>query len=87
MSLAEDKQPTLLLGTMVLEDGHTGVDAVDAILGFLSAPVVFITAYPDGFLTGLRREPVFVLGKPWREDTVAAMVAHALDVDAHGRRG
>ena len=87
VSLAKDKQPTLLLGTMVLNDGHTGVDAVDAILRFLSAPVVFITAYPHGFLTGSRPEPVFVLGKPLHPGAVATMIAQAIDLygDNDGR--
>jgi len=41
-------------------------------------PVIFITAYPESLLTGQRPEPTFLISKPFREDTVRAVISQAL---------
>jgi hypothetical protein len=44
-------------------------------------PVVFITAYPERLLTGERPEPTFLITKPFRPDTVKAVISQALFFD------
>jgi hypothetical protein len=39
---------------------------------------IFITAYPERFLTGLRPEPAFLVSKPYQPTTVAALISQAL---------
>jgi DNA-binding LytR/AlgR family response regulator len=41
-------------------------------------PVIFITAYPERFLTGLRPEPAFLITKPYQPAMVSAVISQAL---------
>jgi CheY-like chemotaxis protein len=56
----------------------SGVDAVNEMLQELEVPVIFITAYPEQLLTGERPEPAFLITKPFRPTTVAAVISQAL---------
>ena len=49
-------------------------------------PVIFITAYPERFLTGERPEPAFLIAKPYQPATVAAVVGQALFFERKARR-
>jgi hypothetical protein len=40
--------------------------------------VVFITAYPERFLTGERPEPAFLISKPFQPAMVSAVASQAL---------
>ncbi len=40
--------------------------------------MIFITAYPERFLTGERPEPAFLVSKPYQPATVSALVSQAL---------
>jgi hypothetical protein len=40
--------------------------------------VIFITAYPERFLTGERPEPAFLIPKPYQPATVSAVISQAL---------
>ena len=64
------------------------LDAVNEILGETDVPVIFITAYPEQVLTGLRPEPIFLIPKPFRHETVKAVISQALffDVKAKGAK-
>jgi DNA-directed RNA polymerase specialized sigma24 family protein len=76
---AVDKhKPGLVLADIQLADGSSGLDAVNEMLGTLTVPVIFITAYPDRLLTGERPEPAFLITKPYQPDTVKAIVSQAL---------
>jgi DNA-directed RNA polymerase specialized sigma24 family protein len=76
-----DKVPGLVLADIQLADGSSGLDAVNEILGMHEVPVVFITAYPERLLTGERPEPTFLITKPFRTDTVKAIISQALFFD------
>jgi DNA-binding LytR/AlgR family response regulator len=41
-------------------------------------PVIFITAYPERFLTGQRPEPAFLVTKPFQPAMVSAIASQAL---------
>jgi len=68
----------LILADIQLADGSSGMDAVNDLLDTFEAPVIFITAYPERFLTGERPEPAFLLSKPYQTSTVSALVSQAL---------
>ena len=82
------KRPGLVLADIQLADGSSGLDAVNEMLAETDVPVIFITAYPEQLLTGLRPEPTFLIPKPFQSDTVKAVVSQALffETKAH-RRG
>lgn len=71
-------RPDLVLADIQLADGSSGIDAVKEILQAFSAPVIFITAYPERLLTGERPEPTFLISKPFQTETVRAAVSQAL---------
>ena len=48
-------------------------------------PVVFITAYPERFLTGERPEPAFLISKPFQPAMVSAVASQALFFQRNSR--
>ena len=76
--MAEEKRPGLVLADVRLADGSNGMDAARDIRREVDVPVIFITAFPEHLLTGERPEPAFLVTKPFREDTVRALVGQAL---------
>jgi CheY-like chemotaxis protein/DNA-directed RNA polymerase specialized sigma24 family protein len=71
-------RPGLVLADVQLADGSSGLDAVRDILSAFQVPVIFITAYPERLLTGSRPEPTFLINKPFRSETVKAVISQAL---------
>lgn len=78
VAIARDKRPGLILADIQLADGSSGLDAVNDLLESFEAPVIFITAYPERFLTGERPEPAFLIAKPYQPATVSAILSQAL---------
>lgn len=78
-----EKRPGLVLSDMQLADGSSGADAVDEILRLCDVPVIFITAFPELLLTGERPEPAFLIGKPFRDETVRTAISQALFFGSH----
>jgi CheY-like chemotaxis protein/DNA-directed RNA polymerase specialized sigma24 family protein len=79
-------KPGLVLADIQLADGSSGLDAVNEILGSFDVPVIFITAYPERLLTGSRPEPTFLVNKPFRTETVQAVISQALFFDYKAHR-
>ncbi len=80
------RRPGLILSDIQLADGSSGLDAVNEILGSEEVPVIFITAFPELFLTGQAPEPAFLITKPFTTDSVKAVISQALFFDrkSHG---
>jgi len=87
VALARAKRPGLILADIQLADGSSGLDAVNELLGSFEVPVIFITAYPERFLTGQRPEPAFLIAKPFQPATVSAVVSQALFFERNAARG
>jgi DNA-directed RNA polymerase specialized sigma24 family protein len=81
----ERLRPGLVLADIHLADGSSGLDAVNKILRRLSVPVIFVTAYPQLLLTGVRPEPTFLITKPFHPENVKAVISQALFLDIRGR--
>ncbi len=82
---AIDRRPGLILSDIQLADGSSGLDAVNEILGSQEVPVIFITAFPELFLTGQAPEPAFLITKPFTQDSVKAVISQALFFDRKSR--
>jgi CheY-like chemotaxis protein/DNA-directed RNA polymerase specialized sigma24 family protein len=78
LALVKKEQPGLILADIQLADGSSGLDAVNDMLGSFTAPVIFITAYPERLLTGTRPEPAFLITKPFQPSMVSAIASQAL---------
>jgi CheY-like chemotaxis protein len=78
VALAKKKQPGLILADIQLADGSSGLEAVNELSRSFEVPVIFITAYPERFLTGVRPEPSFLIAKPFQQSTISAIASQAL---------
>jgi DNA-directed RNA polymerase specialized sigma24 family protein len=78
VAIAQANSPGLVLADVRLADGSSGIEAVSDILKSYDVPVIFITAYPERLLTGERPEPAFLVTKPFREESVKALIGQAL---------
>ncbi len=78
--------PGLILADIQLADGSSGLDAVNEILVSQEVPVIFITAFPERFLTGQAPEPAFLITKPFSADSVKAVISQALFFDRKSQR-
>ncbi len=72
LALAKGRKIGLILADIQLADGSSGLDAVNDLVEFVEAPVIFITAFPEMLLTGQRAEPTYLITKPssprsWRQ--------------------
>ena len=78
VALARQKRPGLILADIQLADGSSGLDAVNDLLNVFEVPVIFISAYPERYLTGDRPEPAFLVSKPYQPATLSALISQAL---------
>jgi CheY-like chemotaxis protein len=86
VKLAATHRPGLILADIQLADGSSGLDAVNDLLKSFEVPVIFITAYPERFLTGERPEPAFLIAKPFQPANVSAVISQALFFQQSARR-
>ena len=86
VQLAKAKPPGLILADIQLADGSSGLDAVNELLQSFEVPVIFITAYPERFLTGERPEPAFLIPKPFQPATLSAVISQALFFERAAKR-
>jgi CheY-like chemotaxis protein len=80
-------RPGLVLADIQLADGSSGIDAANEFLQDFSVPVIFVTAFPERLLTGLRPEPTFLISKPFQAHALKAVISQALffDMRSHAR--
>jgi len=86
VALAKARRPGIILADIQLADGSSGLDAVNELLRSFEVPVIFITAYPERFLTGERPEPAFLIAKPFQPTTVSAVLSQALFFERNAKR-
>jgi CheY-like chemotaxis protein/DNA-directed RNA polymerase specialized sigma24 family protein len=86
VALMKNKKPGLILSDIQLADGSSGLDAVNELLRSFEVPVIFITAFPERFLTGERPEPAFLIAKPFQPAMVSAIASQALFFERNAKR-
>jgi len=87
VQMAASTRPNLVLADIQLADGSSGIDAVREILSEIEIPVIFVTAYPERLLTGKRAEPAFLVSKPFKPETLRAIISQALFFDVKASAG
>jgi CheY-like chemotaxis protein len=89
VKIATEQRPGLILADIKLADMSSGLDAVNELLQHFEVPVIFITAYPERYLTGERPEPTFLIPKPFDPMMVSAVISQALFFErkAHSKQG
>ncbi|MGJ0508116.1 MAG: response regulator [Methylocystis sp.] len=86
VSAMANARPGLILADIQLADGSSGLDAVNDILDAFATPVIFVTAYPERFLTGAPPEPAFLVTKPFSVDSLKAVISQALFFNRRSHR-
>lgn len=77
--LGSDTPPHLILADIQLADNSSGIDAVNRLMTDVGeVPTIFITAFPERLLTGNKREPAFLISKPYSEEQVRSAVSQAM---------
>lgn len=80
LSIVAQEKPGLILADIQLADGSSGIDAVSEIVAGDTTPAIFITAFPERVLTGVKPEPAFLIAKPFQAEQVRAVVSQTLFV-------
>lgn len=78
VQIARTERPSLVLADINLGAGGDGATAVSRILRDVTAPVIFVTAFPERLLTGDAVEPAFVITKPFDPTTLAVATYQAV---------
>jgi len=78
VELARIGQPGIVLADIQLRDGSSGLDAANEILDAVNVPVIFVTAFPERVLTGERREPTYLIAKPFDPGVLRVTISQAL---------
>lgn len=78
VQIARAERPSLVLADINLGAGGDGATAVARILRDVTAPVIFVTAFPERLLTGDAVEPAFVITKPFDPTTLAVATYQAV---------
>jgi len=86
VALAKHQRPGLILADIQLADGSSGIDAVNDLLNTFEVPVIFVTAYPERLLTGIRPEPTFLITKPYQPAMVSAVISQALFFERNAQK-
>ncbi len=86
VALSEEFRPDLILADVQLKDGDSGIEAVEKIMRISEVPVIFVTGFPEAFLTGDKVEPTFLLTKPFDPEALTATIGQALATRAKAPR-
>lgn len=78
VELARAKAPGIVLADIQLRDGSSGIDAARDILEAIDVPVIFVTAFPERLLTGDRKEPTYLITKPFDSEVLRVTMSQAL---------
>jgi DNA-directed RNA polymerase specialized sigma24 family protein len=87
IAVARVNRPGLIIADIQLADGSSGLEAVKDIFNSFEVPVIFITAYPERFLSGERPEPAFLISKPYQKSTVSGLISQALFFERNAAPG
>ena len=79
VALAGAEMPDLILADIQLADNSSGIEAVNEVMADLGhCPVIFVTAFPERLLSGERKEPAFLIAKPYTQEQVRSAVSQAM---------
>lgn len=78
VALSQAHQPDIVLCDIQLADGSVGTDAVAEMALAENVPVVFVTAYPEKYLSTTNEGPSYLITKPFDPDYLKAVIGHAL---------
>jgi CheY-like chemotaxis protein len=76
--LSQTQAPDIVLCDINLADGSQGTDAIARMQLPDNVPVVFVTAYPEKYLSTTNEGPSYLITKPFDPEYLKAVIGHAL---------
>lgn len=78
VEISKEHTPDIVLCDIHLADGSQGTDAIAAMKLPDTVPVVFVTAYPEKYLSTTNEGPSYLITKPFDPEYLKAVIGHAL---------
>lgn len=78
ISLGREHKPDIVLCDIQLGGGTLGTEAIAEMNLPDNVPVVFVTAYPERYLSTTNEGPSYLITKPFSPDYLKAVIGHAL---------
>ncbi len=85
VGIARSNAPDIVLADIELAEETSGIDAVNEILEDLDIPAVFVTGFPERLLTSTKKEPVYLVSKPFNDHILRITLAQALATNTSSR--
>ena len=70
--------PELIVTDQMLENGDTGLQAIEKLRADGEFSTIYVTAYPDEVLTGMDEEPSVIVAKPFKPETIRAALGYTV---------
>jgi len=78
VAFGQKQTPDIVLCDIHLADGSLGTDAIAEMKLPNDVPVVFVTAYPEKYLSTMNEGPSYLITKPFDPEYLKAVIGHAL---------
>lgn len=76
--ISRQNWPEIIVSDQILEDGDTGLQAIEKLRNDGEFSTIYVTAYPDEVLTGLEEEPALIIAKPFKPEAVRAALGYTV---------
>ena len=76
--IARQNWPEVVVSDQMLENGDTGLQAVEKLRADGEFATIYVTAYPDEVLTGLDDEPAVIVAKPFKPEAIRAALGYTM---------
>lgn len=78
--MARQQQPELVLADTRLQNGDSGIKAVEKIRTATNAPVIFVSSFPERIPRREKIDPIFVVTKPFKPESLKNAIGQALSM-------
>ncbi len=78
VAISQEQTPDIVLCDIHLGSGSLGTDAIAEMKLPENVPVVFVTAYPEKYLSTTNQGPSYLITKPFDPEYLKAVIGHAL---------
>ena len=78
IKVSRQNWPEIIVSDQMLENGDTGLQAIEKLRADGEFATIYVTAYPDEVLTGMDEEPAVVVAKPFKPETIRAALGYTI---------
>lgn len=78
IKICRQNWPELIVTDQMLENGDTGLQAIEKLRADGEFATIYVTAYPDEVLTGMDEEPSVIVAKPFKPEAIRAALGYTV---------